>query len=197
MSEQTPPSPSTSAGSEEFGGLTEKQSQMMAVIQAHVIAETVTRDVDATLSTMTEAPYLYYNGNRHCAVGREEVRRFYATQLIGQYLPPDGEMITASLVMGERHVFSEVVFRFTHTTQMNWLLPDIAPTGKRVELAMSVIVEVRDGKLANERVYWDQASLLYQVGLLEKGDLPIAGAENARALLTLTRAQVAQVAQAR
>lgn len=189
MSEETPPSPSTNEGSR---GLTEKQMQMMAVIQAHVIAETVTKSVDETLLTMTEEPYLYYNGNHHCAVGKEEVRRFYATQLIGQYLPPDGEMITASFVMGERHVFSEVVFRFTHTTPMNWLLPGIPPTGKRVELAMSVVVEVRDGKLANERAYWDQASLLYQVGLLEKGDLPIAGAENARALLTLTGAQPAQ-----
>src|SRR5262245_21616021 len=115
MSQEIASKELTREGNEGNRSLAEKQNRMMAAIQAHVIAETVTKSVDETLSTMTESPYLYYNGNRHCAVGREEVRKFYTTQLIGQYLPPDGEMITASLVIGEHHVFSEVVFRFTHT----------------------------------------------------------------------------------
>jgi carboxymethylenebutenolidase len=73
-----------------------------------------------------------------------------------------------------------MVFSFTHTISMDWMLPGIPPTGRRVEVALVVIVGFREGKLAHEHIYWDQASVLVQLGLLDASSLPVAGAESAR-----------------
>ena len=77
----------------------------------------------------------------------------------------------------------ELVFKFTHTIPMDWILPGIPPTGKRVEVPLVAIVRVRDGKLAHEHIYWDQASVLVQIGLLDPARLPIAGVESAKKVL--------------
>ncbi len=74
----------------------------------------------------------------------------------------------------------EVIFKFTHTTEMDWMLPGIAPTGKRVEYPLVVIVHFRDGKLANEHIYWDQATVLVQIGLLDPSKLSVVGVETVR-----------------
>jgi carboxymethylenebutenolidase len=42
-----------------------------------------------------------------------------------------------------------------------------------------VIVHFREGKLAHEHIYWDQASVLVQLGLLDSSNLPVAGKETA------------------
>ena len=60
------------------------------------------------------------------------------------------------------------------------MLPGIAPTERLVEVPVVVIVRFRDGKLAHEHIYWDQASVLAQIGLLDPHGLPIAGVESAR-----------------
>jgi carboxymethylenebutenolidase len=66
---------------------------------------------------------------------------------------------------------------------MDWMLPGIAPTGKRVQVPLVVIVYFRDGKLAHEHIYWDQASVLVQLGLIDPSTLPVAGVESARKVL--------------
>ena len=66
---------------------------------------------------------------------------------------------------------------------MNHLLPGVPPTGKRVRLAVCVVAGFQDGKLSHEHIYWDQASLLVQVGLLDPAGLPVVGAEQAGKLL--------------
>jgi carboxymethylenebutenolidase len=81
----------------------------------------------------------------------------------------------------------KMIFRFTHTIEMDWMLPGIAPTGKRVEVPLVVIVHFKDGKLAHEHIYWDQASVLVQLGLLDPKTLPVAGAESAAKVLDPTR----------
>jgi carboxymethylenebutenolidase len=73
-----------------------------------------------------------------------------------------------------------MVVRFTHSLEIDWMLPGIPPTGRRVEVALVVIVRFREGKLAHEPIYWDQASVLVQLGLLDSENLPVAGAENAQ-----------------
>jgi carboxymethylenebutenolidase len=86
---------------------------------------------------------------------------------------------------------------------MDWMLPGIAPTGKRVECPLVVIVHFRDGKLANEHIYWDQATVLVQLGLLDSASLPVAGLETARELANPTlpanhlieRAKIGRVGQ--
>jgi carboxymethylenebutenolidase len=68
---------------------------------------------------------------------------------------------------------------FTHDIEMPQLLPGVAPTGRHVQLAFCVVVGFTNGKVAHEHIYWDQASLLVQVGLLDQTELPVTGAEQA------------------
>jgi carboxymethylenebutenolidase len=79
-----------------------------------------------------------------------------------------------------------MIFSFTHTQEMPWMLPGVSPTNRRVEIPLVAIVRFRDGKLAHEHIYWDQASLLVQVGLLDSEGLPVTGAEQADVLLDRT-----------
>jgi carboxymethylenebutenolidase len=95
-------------------------------------------------------------------------------------------MIPISRTIGDDQVVDEMVFTFTHTVAMDWMLPGIAPTGKRVEIPLVAIIRFREGKLAHEHIYWDQASVLVQLGLLDAGTLPVAGVETARKALDPT-----------
>jgi len=90
------------------------------------------------------------------------------------------EIVPISRTIGSDRLVDEMIVRFTHSIEMDWMLPGIAPTGKRVECATVAIVQFRDGKLFNEHIYWDQASVLVQLGLLDPSTLPIAGVETAR-----------------
>ena len=112
-------------------------------------------------------------------VGRDELREFYSKRFIPQ-MPPDTEMTPVSRTIGEDQLVDEMIFKFTHTIPMDWMLPGIAPTGKRVEVPLVAIVRFRDGKLAHEHIYWDQASVLVQIGLLDPAKLPVAGVESAQ-----------------
>jgi carboxymethylenebutenolidase len=76
-----------------------------------------------------------------------------------------------------------LIDRFTHTIERDWMLPGISPTGSRVEVAVVVVVQFREGKIASEHIYWDQGSVLAQVGLIDPEELPVSGAESARKVL--------------
>ena len=112
-------------------------------------------------------------------VGREQVKVFYSQYLIPQ-TPPDMEIVPISRTVGANRLVDEMIIRFTHSIKMDWMVPGIAPTGKRVECAAVAIVTFREGKIFNEHVYWDQASVLVQLGLLDPSKLPVAGVETAR-----------------
>ena len=112
-------------------------------------------------------------------VGWKQLREFYSKRFIPQ-MPPDTEMIPLSRTIGNDQLVDEMIFKFTHTIRMDWMLPGLAPTGKRVEVPLVAIVRFRNGKLAHEHIYWDQASVLVQLGLLDAGKLPITGVESAR-----------------
>jgi carboxymethylenebutenolidase len=116
-------------------------------------------------------------------VGRAGVRHFYANHLVGKFFPPDVEMTVVSRTVGEDQIVEELVIRFTHTEPIDWMLPGVAPTGRRVEIAVAVIVKCEGGKIAHEHIYWDQASVLVQIGLLDPAGLPVSGAESARKVL--------------
>ncbi len=98
-------------------------------------------------------------------------------------MPPDTEMVPLSRTIGHDQLVDEMIFKFTHTMRMDWMLPGVAPTGKRVEVPLVAIVRFRDGKLAHEHIYWDQASVLVQLGLLDPSELPVSGVESARKAL--------------
>ncbi len=112
-------------------------------------------------------------------VGRDQLKEFYSKHFIPN-MPSDTEIMPISRTIGSDRLVDETIVRFTHSIEMDWMLPGIAPTGKRVECATVAIVQFRDGKLFNEHIYWDQASVLVQLGLLDPSTLPIAGVETAR-----------------
>jgi len=147
-----------------------------------VRCEFAARDTEETLSTMVQDAYVNHIPVMTGGVGRDQLRQFYSRHFIPQ-MPPDTDLIPVSRTIGDDRLVDEMIFRFTHTIRMDWMLPGVAPTGKRVEVPLVVIVHFRDGKLAHEHIYWDQASVLVQLGLLEPGALPVAGVETARKVL--------------
>ena len=88
-----------------------------------------------------------------------------------------------SFWIGEDQIVDEMIFKFTHTIPMDWILPGIPPTGKHVEIPLVAIVRARNGKLAHEHIYWDQASVLVQIGLLDPSKLPVVGLRAQRKFL--------------
>ena len=157
-------------------------ADLAAVFDAHVAAEFVDMDLDATMATMTDEPYVYHLPAMTGGVGTEAVRQFYGDHFIGHW-PTDIEITPVSRTVGETQVVDELVLSFTHDIEMPQLLPGIAPTGKRVRLAFCVVVGFEDGKVSHEHIYWDQASLLAQLGLLDPGALPVTGPEQADTVL--------------
>jgi carboxymethylenebutenolidase len=167
--------------------LTVAQQNMSDLWDAHTRAEFQEHSLAHTLSTMTEDPFVTHVPVLTGGVGLEQVKRFYGRYFI-PCQPPDTEIVFLSRTIGETRLVDELIYKFTHTIEMPWLLPGVAPTGKRAELAVIVVVEFKDGKIAGERIYWDQASLLVQVGLLDRSRLPVWGAEVAHQVAHPTRA---------
>jgi len=114
--------------------------------------------------------------------GKPALRQFYSRDFIPS-MPPDTTITPVSRTVGENQLVDEMIFSFTHTQKIPWMLPGVPPTERRVEVPLVVIVHFRDGKLAHEHIYWDQASVLKQIGLLTDESLPAVGAETARKLL--------------
>lgn len=162
------------------------QQQMLDLFQKHVGAE-LAGDLDTTMATMTANPHLINVPSLVGGSGRDGVQDFYANHLVGKFFPPDMEMNLISRTIGEDQIVEELVFKFTHSMTIDWMLPGIPPTGKKVEVAFAVIVKVEDGKIAHEHIYWDQASVLVQIGLLNPAGLPVGGAECARKVLETVR----------
>jgi carboxymethylenebutenolidase len=159
--------------------LSTEQQAMVALFQQHVGAE-LGGDLDTTMNTVTDNPHLNHVPTMAGGVGREGVRAFYRDHLVGKFFPPDVKMTNVSSTVGQDQVVEELFISFTHTTPMDWLLPGVLPTGKYVEMAVAVIVGFKDGKISHEHIYWDQASVLVQVGLIDPASLPVSGAESAR-----------------
>jgi carboxymethylenebutenolidase len=143
-------------------------------------------DLELTLATMTDAPHLVNVPTMIGGAGREGVRSFYADRLIGKFFPPDVEFVQVSRTIGDGRLVDELVISFTHTQEIEWMLPGVAPTGLPVVVAFVVIVGVEGGKVAYEHIYWDQATVLVQLGLLEKEGLPVVGADAAAKVLDPT-----------
>jgi carboxymethylenebutenolidase len=162
--------------------LTASQQLLVHLWEEHIRDEFETRNTDDTLNTMVEDAYVNHMPVLTGGVGRQGLRDFYSKHFIPQ-MPPDTEMTPISRTIGDDRLVDEMVFKFTHTMVMDWMLPGIAPTGKRVEVPLVVIVHFRDDKLAHEHIYWDQASVLVQLGLLDPSALPVAGVESARKAL--------------
>jgi carboxymethylenebutenolidase len=154
----------------------------------HVKYEFATRNTDHTIETMVADAYVNHVPVMTGGVGHDQLREFYSRDFIPQ-MPPDTAMTPVSRTIGVDRVVDEMVFEFTHTIKMDWMLPGVEPTGKHVKVALVVIVHFRDGKLAHEHIYWDQASVLAQLGLIDAAKLPVTGVESAEKVLHPTKRQ--------
>lgn len=150
--------------------------------------EFVAKDVDATMSTMVAEPYVNHIPTMTGGIGYKDLHRFYRDYFIPGN-PPSLKMKLLSRTVGTDRVVDEMYMSFRHTQIMPWLLPDVEPTNRDVEVALVVIVCIRGGKLYHEHIYWDQASVLVQTGLLDPklvlggtgpGQLPVVDGAGAR-----------------
>ena len=162
--------------------LTADEQKLNDVWNEHLRAEFNAHSADETVATMVANPLINQVPVMIGGNGREQVHEFYAKYFLPQ-IPPDIEIVPVSRTIGQGRLVDEIVVRFTHTISMDWMLPVIGPTGKRVEVALVVVVQFEGDKMVHEHLFWDQASVLVQLGLLERGGLPVVGAEGARSLL--------------
>lgn len=162
--------------------LTPAQRTMVETWDRHTGAEFERADIAATMATMTDDSHVNHVPVMTGGVGGEAVRRFYTSYFIGHH-PKDTRFQLISRTVGEDRVVDELIHSFTHDIEMPWILPGVPPTGKEVHLPVVVIVQFENGKIAHEHIYWDQASILAQIGLLDEGELPIVGAQAASKLL--------------
>jgi len=162
--------------------LTAAQQDLGQLWEEHVRHEFATHNTEDTLATMVADAYVNHIPVLTGGVGKQQLREFYSKRFIPQ-MPPDTEMVPLSRTIGHDQLVDEMIFKFTHTMRMDWMLPGVAPTGKRVEVPLVAIVRFRDGKLGHEHIYWDQASVLVQLGLLDPSELPVSGVESARKAL--------------
>jgi carboxymethylenebutenolidase len=168
---------------------------LVALWEDHTRFEFETRDVDATMATMVPDPYVNHIPTMAGGVGHDELKRFYKYHFIGGN-PEDTALTPVSRTVGVDQIVDEMIFSFTHTSTIDWMLPGIAPTGRPVEVALVAIVKFRNGKVAHEHIYWDQASVLVQIGLLDPAVLPVAGAETARKVTDVSLPSNAMMAAA-
>jgi len=157
-------------------GLPPQLQGMVESWERHMASEFESKDIDATMATMTRTPFVNHVPVMTGGVGYDEVRRFYSTYFISRH-PPDTEVASVARTVGTDRLVDELIYKCTHTIEMPWILPGVAPTGRRFEIAIVVVVQFEGGKIAGERIYWDQASVLAQVGLVDVAGLPMTGIE--------------------
>jgi carboxymethylenebutenolidase len=158
------------------------EQKISDVWDEHLRAEFSAHSADDTVATMVANPRVHQVPVMIGGDGKEEVYEFYAKYFLPQ-IPPDTETVPISRTIGQGRVVDEMILRFTHSIPMDFILPGIPPTGKRVELGLVVVVQFEGDKIVHEHLYWDQASVLVQLGLVERGGLPVVGAEGAQSLL--------------
>jgi carboxymethylenebutenolidase len=158
---------------------------LSALWDMHAYYEFATRDVDATMATMVAQPYVNHVPTMTGGVGYKELHRFYQHHFVHSN-PADTRLIPISRTIGADRVVDEMIFCFTHDREIDWMLPGVKPTGKYVEVPLVAIINFRGDKLYHEHIYWDQASVLVQIGLLDPKLVPAAGGETAKKVVDET-----------
>lgn len=154
--------------------------------EQHCYFEFATRDVDSVMTTMVAEPYVNHVPTMTGGVGHDQLKRFYKYHFVHSN-PADTKLIPVSRTIGADRIVDEFVFCATHDREIDWLLPGLAPTGKYFEVPMLAVIRFRGDKLYNEHIYWDQASVLVQIGVLNPEGLPVAGRQTAQKLIDETR----------
>jgi carboxymethylenebutenolidase len=154
------------------------------VFDKHIEYEFENKDLEATMSAMIKDPYVHHVPTLTGGMGYNEVYTFYKNHFIGK-MPKDIKIKPISRTVGQDQVVDEVIISFTHDREIEYMLPGIAPTGKYVEIPHVVVMRFTKGKIAHEHIYWDQASVLVQLGLLDKKNLPVTGIQQSKRIKEL------------
>ena len=161
---------------------TPEEQRLIELWERHLRCEFTERDAVATVDTMSDDNYVNHVPVMTGGRGRREMLEFYGRHFIPQ-MPADTRITPVCRTVGQGRVVDEMIFSFTHDIEMAWILPGVPPTGRRVEVPLVVVAQLRGSQIVCERIYWDQGSVLVQVGLLNASGLPVAGAETARKVL--------------
>src|SRR5919197_3746643 len=161
-----------------------RQYSLGAVFDKHIKCEFEDHDVDATMKTMVREPYVHHVPMMTGGIGYDMVYDFYKNHFIGK-MPNDTKVERISRTVGKDRVVDELILKFTHDREIKFMIPGIAPTGKYVELPHVVVMKFKGNKIAHEHIYWDQASLLAQIGVLDADKLPVAGIQQSKRLQAL------------
>src|SRR5262245_42020258 len=161
---------------------TPDDQRLIEIWEAQLRCEFTDRDAAATVATMSDHNYVNHVPVMTGGRGRAEMLEFYGRHFIPK-MPADTRLTPVCRTVGQGRVIDEMIFAFTHDIEMDWMLPGVAPTGRWVEVPLVVMVQLREGKIVFERIYWDQASVLVQLGLLDSSRLPVAGADTARKVM--------------
>ena len=164
-----------------MGQFTREEQAPIDVWETHTASEFVKKDADAAIATMTDRPVLIHVPVSTGATGREALRKFYAEILIPQ-MPEDAELDLLTRSVGQGRLVDEFILRLTHTVRMDWFAPGIEPTGRRLAVPHVAVIAFENGLIASEHIYWDQATVLVQMGLLDDR-LPVTGADQGNRLL--------------
>ena len=161
---------------------TAEERRLIELWERHMRYEFLDRNAAATVATMSRENYVNHVPVLTGGRGAEEMLEFYARHFIPK-MPSDTQITPVCRTVGQGRIIDEMIFKFTHDTEMDWMLPGVAPTGRRVEVPLVVVVQLSEEEIVCERIYWDQASVLVQLGLLDSSGLPVAGVESARKVL--------------
>lgn len=155
------------------------EAEMVRLWELHTELEFATKDAAATVATMTPGNYVNHVPVMTGGRGPDEMIDFYGKRFIPK-MPADTTLRLLARTVGKDRLIDEFVFSFTHDMEMDWMLPRIQPTHRKVEIPMVVVVQFEGDKIACERIYWDQASVLAQIGVLDPAGLPVTGVEQTR-----------------
>ena len=158
------------------------KERLVALWEEHIADEFIVKDAQATIDTMCEDAYVNHIPTLAGGYGKKELLAFYSEDFI-PVMPPDTTITPVSRTVGENQLVDEMIFSFTHSQPIPWMLPGVAPTHRKVQIPLVAIVGFRDDKLVHEHIYWDQASVLKQIGLLNDLALPVFGVETAEKVL--------------
>lgn len=131
--------------------------------EAHIVGEFVTKDVEQALATMVEDASVMHMPTRSGGQGKAALRTYYRDMFIPS-IPSEWQHTMTNRIVTEGAIVEEATIRFHHTKQMDWFLPGVPPTNQWIEVELVIVIEFRDGKMATERIYWDQAAVLRQIG---------------------------------
>lgn len=163
-----------------------KRKNLGDIFDKHVEHKFIDHDVEATMRTMVKEPIVHNVPVLTGGIGFDNVVNFYKNQFVGK-MPDDTKITRISRTVGKVQVVDELILSFTHNIEIKSMLPGIAPTGRYVELPHVVVMKFEGNKILHEHIYWDQTSLLVQVGLIDSKGLPVTGIEQARYLMKVSK----------